>query len=315
MVVCICGRMAYLHALRVEGLASAARVRHAPSCLSAGRLEPHHPRHRRLSPGIRGGHRGRSPPGDGGRWPRAAERGRLVPTLHTPHIGLLVQGGWAVVLTLSGTYGQLLDYVVFGDWRLFGLDGDTLPIPCARPAQAGARLGAAHLSRPLLPRAAGVNVITRRIRGGEQRSLEPGERADRCGADRAGHLRVGLAWKTASFTIGGPSVAILVTVRTLRRLTRYPLRERAEECARSLSVGQVSDMNFDGLLRSGRRTRASRGSTRCREAVYKLVAVLQRRAGWSAPWWRPSAAGSGAPSGDSARAVTAAELRRDHPHG
>jgi APA family basic amino acid/polyamine antiporter len=28
-----------------------------------------------------------------------------------------------VVLTLSGTYGQLLDYVVFGDWIFFGLCG------------------------------------------------------------------------------------------------------------------------------------------------------------------------------------------------
>ena len=27
------------------------------------------------------------------------------------------------MLTLSGTYGQLLDYVVFGDWIFFGLVG------------------------------------------------------------------------------------------------------------------------------------------------------------------------------------------------
>ena len=50
----------------------------------------------------------------------------LHPRFHTPHIALLVQGGWAVVLTLSGTYGQLLDYVVFGDWIFFGLIAATL---------------------------------------------------------------------------------------------------------------------------------------------------------------------------------------------
>jgi APA family basic amino acid/polyamine antiporter len=50
----------------------------------------------------------------------------LHPRFHTPHLALLVQGVWAVVLTLSGTYGQLLDYTVFGDWIFFGLIAATL---------------------------------------------------------------------------------------------------------------------------------------------------------------------------------------------
>jgi len=33
----------------------------------------------------------------------------------------VIQAVWAVTLALSGTYGQLLDYVVFGDWIFFGL--------------------------------------------------------------------------------------------------------------------------------------------------------------------------------------------------
>ena len=33
----------------------------------------------------------------------------------------MIQAVWAVALALSGTYGQLLDYVVFGDWIFFGL--------------------------------------------------------------------------------------------------------------------------------------------------------------------------------------------------
>ena len=43
---------------------------------------------------------------------RAAQ---LHPRYHTPALALLVQGAWAIVLTLSGSYAQLLDYVVFGE--------------------------------------------------------------------------------------------------------------------------------------------------------------------------------------------------------
>ncbi len=46
---------------------------------------------------------------------------RLHPTYRTPTGGILIQAAWAVALALSGTYGQLLDYVVFGDWIFFGL--------------------------------------------------------------------------------------------------------------------------------------------------------------------------------------------------
>jgi APA family basic amino acid/polyamine antiporter len=30
------------------------------------------------------------------------------------------QSSWAILLTLTGRYGDLLDYVVFGDWIFFG---------------------------------------------------------------------------------------------------------------------------------------------------------------------------------------------------
>jgi APA family basic amino acid/polyamine antiporter len=46
---------------------------------------------------------------------------RLHPKYRTPTGGILIQAVWAVALALSGTYGQLLDYVVFGDWIFFGL--------------------------------------------------------------------------------------------------------------------------------------------------------------------------------------------------
>jgi basic amino acid/polyamine antiporter, APA family len=60
---------------------------------------------------------------DGLMLPRVAA---LHPRFHTPHLALLVQGVWAVVLTLSGTYGQLLDYTVFGDWIFFGMISATV---------------------------------------------------------------------------------------------------------------------------------------------------------------------------------------------
>ncbi len=46
---------------------------------------------------------------------------RLNPRTRTPTVGIWIQAVWAVVLTLSGTFAQLLDWVVFGDWIFFGL--------------------------------------------------------------------------------------------------------------------------------------------------------------------------------------------------
>jgi len=46
---------------------------------------------------------------------------KLHPRYRTPAGGILIQAVWAIALVLSGTYGQLLDYVVFGDWIFFGL--------------------------------------------------------------------------------------------------------------------------------------------------------------------------------------------------
>jgi len=51
---------------------------------------------------------------------------RLHPRYRTPAGGIVIQAAWAVALALSGTYGQLLDYVVFGDWIFFGLIVATL---------------------------------------------------------------------------------------------------------------------------------------------------------------------------------------------
>lgn len=46
---------------------------------------------------------------------------RLHPRYRTPHYSIFLQSGWASVLLLTNSYGQLLQYVTFGDWIFFGL--------------------------------------------------------------------------------------------------------------------------------------------------------------------------------------------------
>ena len=60
---------------------------------------------------------------DGVFFGRAAE---LHPRFRAPAVALIIQGGWAMLLVATRTYGQLNDYVVFGDWIFFGLVGATL---------------------------------------------------------------------------------------------------------------------------------------------------------------------------------------------
>jgi APA family basic amino acid/polyamine antiporter len=51
---------------------------------------------------------------------------RLHPHYRTPNIALLMLAGWAVVLALCVSYGQLLDYATFGDWLACAMGVATL---------------------------------------------------------------------------------------------------------------------------------------------------------------------------------------------
>jgi APA family basic amino acid/polyamine antiporter len=55
---------------------------------------------------------------DGASFPALA---RLHPRYRTPGAAIILQSTWAIALTLTGTYGDLLDTVVFADWIFFGL--------------------------------------------------------------------------------------------------------------------------------------------------------------------------------------------------
>jgi len=45
----------------------------------------------------------------------------LHPIHRTPAAAILFQAAWAIVLALTGTFSELVDYVAFGDWIFFGL--------------------------------------------------------------------------------------------------------------------------------------------------------------------------------------------------
>jgi basic amino acid/polyamine antiporter, APA family len=66
---------------------------------------------------------------DGLFFPRLA---RLHPRYRTPSAAIVFQGGWAIILTLTGRYGDLLDYVVFGDWIFFAAVASTVFVFRAR---------------------------------------------------------------------------------------------------------------------------------------------------------------------------------------
>jgi len=51
---------------------------------------------------------------------------RLHPRYDTPSVAIVVQTIWAVLLVRTGTYAQLVDYVVSADWLFFGLAGATV---------------------------------------------------------------------------------------------------------------------------------------------------------------------------------------------
>ena len=72
---------------------------------------------------------------------------RLHPRYRTPAGAIAFMGGWSILLAVSGTYAQLLDYVVFGDWIFFGLTVASLfiynltPHPPLRDAKRGSEGG------------------------------------------------------------------------------------------------------------------------------------------------------------------------------
>lgn len=51
---------------------------------------------------------------------------QLHPVHRTPNLALVLLAGWSIVLVLSGSYGQLLDYATFADWLACAIGVATL---------------------------------------------------------------------------------------------------------------------------------------------------------------------------------------------
>jgi len=79
---------------------------------------------------------------------------KLHESYRVPSVALLVQGAWAILLVLTKTYGDLLDFVVFGDWIFFGLTSATLFVYRAR------NVGGPGFRTPLYPWVPLVMVVT-----------------------------------------------------------------------------------------------------------------------------------------------------------
>jgi APA family basic amino acid/polyamine antiporter len=63
-----------------------------------------------------------------------ARAGAVHPRYRTPHVAIVAMGAWTAVLAMSGTFEQLLAYVVFGLWLFFGLTvGAVLILRRTRP--------------------------------------------------------------------------------------------------------------------------------------------------------------------------------------
>jgi APA family basic amino acid/polyamine antiporter len=97
---------------------------------------------------------------DGLFFPRLA---RLHPRYRTPAAAIVVQCAWAIILLGLGTYGALLDYVVFADWITFSATASTLFVYRARARRAGGDattfLTPGYPVTPLLFIAAGIYVV------------------------------------------------------------------------------------------------------------------------------------------------------------
>lgn len=88
-----------------------------------------------------------------------ARLAELHPRWRTPVAAILLQGAWAMVLLLSGSYGGLLDWVTFADWIFFGATAATLFVYRRRGGEAPYRAPLHPASTVLFIVAAGYVVL------------------------------------------------------------------------------------------------------------------------------------------------------------
>jgi APA family basic amino acid/polyamine antiporter len=113
---------------------------------------------------------------DGLFFPRMA---RLHPRYRTPAAAIVFQAVWAIGLTLTGKYGDLVDYVVFGDWIFFGMTVATIYVFRSRdrargidPAPAGSFRAWGYPVTPALFVLAAAYVVVSSIRSNPGNALK-----------------------------------------------------------------------------------------------------------------------------------------------
>ena len=84
---------------------------------------------------------------------------RLHPRYGTPTLAITVQAIWAILLVLTGTYGDLLNSVVFADWIFFGLTVAALFVWRSRGRQSSEPANPAHYRSPGYPLLPGFFVL------------------------------------------------------------------------------------------------------------------------------------------------------------
>ena len=86
--------------------------------------------------------------------------GQVSPRTHAPVFAILLQGAAAIAIALSGTYGQILAYVVSVDFLWFGLTGAALFVFRHRsPSSGGFRVPLHPLSTGLFVAACFLIVV------------------------------------------------------------------------------------------------------------------------------------------------------------
>ena len=103
----------------------------------------------------------------------------LHPRYRTPAAAIVFQAAWAIGLTLTGKYGDLVDYVVFGDWIFFGMTVATLYVFRARdrargidPAPSGSFRAWGYPVTPALFILAAAYVVVSSIRSNPGNALK-----------------------------------------------------------------------------------------------------------------------------------------------
>ncbi|MDQ3171109.1 MAG: amino acid permease [Acidobacteriota bacterium] len=84
---------------------------------------------------------------------------RLHPRYGTPTLAIAVQAIWAILLVLTGTYGDLLNSVVFADWIFFGMTVAALFAWRSRDRQSSEPANPTHFRSPGYPLLPGFFVL------------------------------------------------------------------------------------------------------------------------------------------------------------